>query len=125
MHDDPLEVWFYKAKAQRKALEREALAEVKQWVWLKGLCNGLDPEPYRWQRSKLPRAKPVPASPGKGARARSGHHECGLDAQGRIWTARNYQGGTLPYLNLWFHLPGRIRGVRFSAEPASHQWVAP
>jgi len=114
--DGKLDDWFYRVKALRPRLEPLAYEPVKRWVWLKGLMNPLDPEPWHAQRAGLPTAKLLPKAPRRSLAARKGTFECGLDAEGRLCVQIEHWGGKEPYLNLYFHLPGRIRYVRYGTD---------
>lgn len=107
-----LEDWFFRqAKPERHELESRARAEVIEWRWFKGIGNPMDPEPMRWQRAGIPLARLVKQVPAKDARA--GHHEVGLDRSGRPWISYQHAVTERPYLTIWLHEPGWIRGVRY------------
>lgn len=116
MLDAPLEDWFYEVKRLRAELEARAYAPVTRWVWLKGLTNPLNPEPWASQRNGFPSAKLMPKAPGRSFAARKGTFECGLDSDGRLCVQLQHWGGKEPYLNLILHLPGRIRIVRYGTD---------
>ena len=112
----PLVDWFFAVKAQREALHALVKKQVKQSVWLKGLVNPLDPEPWRWQRGGFKLATVVKKKPAAGAKARKDHIECALDATGRLVIETEYRGTPRPYVQLYLWQPRRVRGVRFSTD---------
>lgn len=122
MLEGALEDWFYEVKARRAQLEAAALAEVRRWVWFKGLTCPLDPEPFRWERAGLRLARKVPC-PGALPSARVGHFECGLDDAERLVVQRQYATEASPSVELVFHRPAVIRTVRFA--DVDHDFTPP
>lgn len=117
----PLVDWFFQAKALRPALEAAAQRAAARTVWLKGLCNPLDPEPWRWQRSGLATAVVVKKAPGASVKARNGHIEAMLDSTNQLVMQREYRGVANPYTTVYaFSSPGapdgRVRAVRYATD---------
>jgi hypothetical protein len=121
--DLSLEDWFFAVKNLRPALEAAALEPVVRRQWLRGMVNPHHPEPYFWHRGKFSFAKPV-AKPKANASARKDHDDCGFDDAGRLCHVREYHGDAKPSVELWLHLPGEIRQVRYSSSD-EYLWEAP